>query len=250
MTILVTGGSKGIGRAVAERFGVDGAHVLVNYHSDDDAADETADAVGRAGGRATLLKADIGVGEEGVVALAERVIEVTDHLDQVVHCAVWPFASPTLDIAIQDFNRALWLHGTCLLALTQRVRPLLSRGSSIFYISGRGSKIALPDYVALGAPKALAESLVRYLAVELAPDGVRINTVSCSGVLTEAVRRIKPDAERRAASMAAFNPSGRNVTADDVAATIHHLAAPDMSMVTGRELFVDGGIYTKGQWIG
>ncbi|WP_060576770.1 MULTISPECIES: SDR family oxidoreductase [unclassified Pseudonocardia] len=243
MTILITGGSKGIGRGIAERFGADGAHVLVNYVSDEAAALETATAVEAKGGRATLLRCDLAT-VDGIAQLGRLVREQTDGLDQVVHGAVWPHAVATMEVSVADFDKALWLNGSSLLALVQELRPLLTRGSAVFHVSSRGSKLAVPNYVAIGAPKALAESLVRYLAVALAPDGIRVNTVSCSGVLTDAVRRVRPDAEERFVRMAAKNPSGRNIEPEDVGAMVHHLSASDLEMVTGREFFVDGGLYS------
>lgn len=148
--------------------------------------------------------------------MVTQVNQVTNHLGQLVHGAVWPFQAKTVDISLDDFARAVWVNGSMILSITQALRPLFSRGSSIYFLSSRGSKLAVPDYVAVGAPKALGEALVKYLAVALAPDGVRVNTVSVSTVLTEAIKRIRPDAEEYAAKMAAQNPSGRNVTADDV----------------------------------
>ncbi|GAA2901223.1 hypothetical protein GCM10010472_69330 [Pseudonocardia halophobica] len=242
MTILVLGGSKGIGRGIAERFAADGAHVLINYSSDDAAATEAAAAIEAKGGKATLLKGDLGTAE-GVTELASGVRDATDRLDQIVHSAVRPQAVAPLDIDPADFDRAVHVNATSLLTLTQQLRTLLVEGSSIYYISSRGSKLAVPNYVAIGAPKAMAEALVRYLAVALAPDGIRVNTVSCSGVLTDAIRAIRPNAEERAERMAAKSPSGRNVTPEDVGAMVHHLASPDMAMVTGREFFIDGGMY-------
>ena len=246
MTILVTGGSKGIGRGIAERFAADGAHVLINYAGDDVAADAAAAAVEERGGKATLIKADLS-GPDGVATLAEAVRAATDRLDQLVHGAVRPYATSPMEADLAEFERALWVSGTGLLALVQALRPLLGRGSSISYMSSRGSKLAVPHYVALGVPKAMGEALVRYLAVDLAPHGIRVNTVSCSTVLTDAIRAIRPNAEEYGEKMAALNPTGRNVTPEDVGALVHHLASPDMAMLTGREFFLDGGIYLTTQ---
>lgn len=246
MTILITGGSKGIGRGIAERFAADGAHVLINYAGDDAAAAAATTAVEAKGGKATLVKADLS-GPEGVATLAEEVRNSTERLDQVVHGAVRPYSTSSMEADLVEFERALWVGGTGFLALVQQLRPLLGEGSSIYYMSSRGSKLAVPNYVALGVPKATGEALVRYLAADLAPHGIRVNTVSCSTVMTDAIRAVRPNADEYASTMAARNPSGRNVTPADVGSLVHHLSSPDMEMVTGREFFVDGGIYITTQ---
>lgn len=246
MTILITGGSKGIGRGIAERFAAEGSHVLINYSSDEAAALETANAVNSLGGRATLIRADLS-DEEGVQILVEKTRQRTEVLDQIVYGAVWPHTAGVMQIDLDDFQRAIWINATAMLALVQQLRPLLKSGSSIFYLSSRGSKIAVPNYLAVGAPKALAEALVRYLAVDLAPSGIRVNTVSPSGVLTDAVRQIRPNADEWDAEMTKRNPSGRTVKPADVGHFIYHLASPELSMVTGREFAIDGGLYVSGE---
>src|SRR5690606_7439136 len=115
-------------------------------------------------------------------AIIEQVREHVEVLDQVVHGAVRPCASSALDIDADDFRRSIDLNGSGVLYMTQAARPLLQRGSTVFFLSSRGSYAVVPNYLAVGAGKALAECIVRYLAVELAPHGIRINTVSCSTV--------------------------------------------------------------------
>lgn len=246
MTILITGGSKGIGRAISERFAAPGVKVLINYVSDDNAARHTADLVRARAGEPILLKRDIG-SAAGAKALLAEVAEHTDHLDQVVHGAVYPYSSSLLEADPAEFERAVTLNGTCLLYVVQAAMPLLRHGSSIFFLSSRGAKMAVPNYAAIGAPKAMADVLIRYLAVELAPRGIRAHTVSPSLVLTDAVRQVfgAQNAEQRAAAAAASNPSGRNATGEDVANAMFFLASPEAAMITGRELVIDGGAYIK-----
>jgi enoyl-[acyl-carrier protein] reductase III len=244
MAILITGGSKGIGRAIAERFAEPGTDVFLNYAHDDAAAEAAAEAVRERGATPHLLKLDI-TGPEACARLVEQVTERTDHLDQIVHGAVRPASHRALDIPPETFLDCIQLNGAGLLYLVQAARPLLRRGSTVFFLSSRGSKVAVPNYVGIGAPKALAEAIARYLAVELAPDGIRVHIVSASALLTDAFRAVIPNADERFAAAAAANPSGRNLEVEDVANAVHWLASPEAEMITGRELFLDGGLYTK-----
>lgn len=244
MAILITGGSKGIGRAIATRFAADGAHVLINYHSDEASAEQTASLVQDAGGTATLIKIDVGQ-SGGVARLVEAASARVDRIDQVVHGAVLPVSSPAMDLDIETFQRALWLNGAVLLPLVQGLRPLLGDGSSVLFISSRGSRLVVPGYVSIGAPKALAEALVRYLAVELAKDGIRVNTIIAAGVLTDAVRAVLPNAEERFAKMAEMNPSGRNLTVEDIAELAHSITRPEHTMLTGQTIELDGGLHLR-----
>lgn len=171
MTILIAGGTKGIGLAIAKAFAKDAGDVILGYHSDVVAATKAAESVTKAGGRPHLVKADAGT-PEGCAAMATAARAVAGRLDQVVHCAVDAYASTALSADPTRFARAVTTNGTSLLFLVQAVLPLLSYGSTVFYLTSRGGRIVVPNYAAVGVAKALAESLMRYLAVELAPRGI------------------------------------------------------------------------------
>lgn len=244
MSILVTGGSKGIGRAIALRFATPGNDVFVNYAHDTAAAQATVEAIEANGAVAHLIQEDVG-SADGCARLLQRVAGVTDRLDQLVHCAVYPVSSAVLEITPEDFQRATQLNGAAILYLTQAALPLLGQGSSVFFVSSRGSKVSVPGYIGVGAPKAFAEAIIRYLAVDLAPMGARANTVSAGPLLTDAFRAAVPQADERFAMLAERNPSGRNLEFEDVTAAVEFLASPGASMINGQELFIDGGLFTK-----
>ena len=243
MAILVTGGTKGIGLAIARRFAKLDADVFLNFRADTAAADQARAQIEAAGARCHLIQGDVG-NPEGASAVLAAVGAQTDRLDQLVHCAVKVIAEPLLRINPTALTEAINLNGTALVYLVQAAVPLFGPGSTVFFLSSRGSRSPLPNYAAVGAGKSLAESLIRYLAMELAPLGVRANCVAPSAVDTEALRQVygeKTDAIMR--QSAAASPSGRNVVDDDYCSLIEYLASPSAAMIQGQVVFVTGGAY-------
>jgi NAD(P)-dependent dehydrogenase (short-subunit alcohol dehydrogenase family) len=241
MAVLITGGTKGIGLAIARRFAQPGVDIFLAYKRDDAAAAAAIADIAALGARPHAIKADVST-PTGARALLLKVGAVVDRLDVVVHGAV--LVGPILDADPEAFAEAITLNGTSLVFLVQAARPLLKRGSSIIFLSSRGSRQIVPAYAAIGAGKALAEALARYLAPELAPLGVRINCVAPGTLDTEAVRNLfGGETDAFLASEAASNPSGRNITHDDYTGLVAFLAGPEASMIQGQVIFVNGGQY-------
>lgn len=243
MAILVTGGVKGIGLAIARRFAKPGVKVFLNYLADDAAAEAARAEIAALGAEPHAIKGDVGT-PEGAAALLKAVAEHTDRIDQLVHCAVKVIAEPLLTVDPTAFTQAINLNGAALLYLVQAAKPLLQPGSTVFFLSSRGSRTPLPNYAAVGVGKSLAESLIRYLALELAPLGVRANCVAPSAVDTAALRQVYGErTDEIMRQSAAANPSGRNVTDDDYCSLIEYLASPSAAMIQGQVIFVTGGSY-------
>jgi enoyl-[acyl-carrier protein] reductase III len=243
MAILITGGTKGIGLAVAKRFARPGLDIFLNYLSDEAAADSAAAALRALGARPHPIRGDVST-PAGVGAVLREVGSVVASLDVIVHCAVRVLVGPLLSLDPIAFGEAIALNGASLVYLVQAARPLLRPGSSIVFLSSRGSRQVIPGYAAIGAGKALAEALVRYLVPELAPLGVRINCVAPGTLDTEAVRSLFGDGtDAFLASERDGNPSGRNVTHDDYTGLIAFLASPEAQMIQGQAIFVNGGQY-------
>ena len=241
MSLLVVGGTKGIGLAIARAFAPDAGDVFLGYHGDEQAAARAAEAVAAAGARAHLVKADVGT-PEGCAALAEAVRSKGVALDQVVHSAVDAYATTTLDADPLRFAKALATNGTSLLYLVQATLPLMRPGSSVFYLTSRGGRVVVPHYAAVGVAKALAESLMRYLAVELAPRGIRINAIAPAIVETDAVRALFGEkAGEIVRDSASHNPSGRGVIDGDYTSLMRWLASPEAGFIQGQVFFVNGG---------
>lgn len=244
MTICVTGGSSGIGRAIALRFAPQNT-VFINYHNDDDAAEETAAEIRAAGGVAHLVKADLAT-PSGCRQLIDAIKAKTDTLDQLVHAAAAPIQGDLLAMASEELDRAIAVNATALIHLVSQALPLMQPGSSVIYISSRGSKVAIAGYGALGAAKAFAEHIIRYLVLELAPRGIRINAVAPGPIETRAYRAMFPSnfRERLAASEAA-NPSKRGMSAAEAADAVALLCQPELQMLQGQVISIDGGLSLK-----
>lgn len=245
MNILVTGGSKGIGRATALRFSASGNNVFINYSNDDQAAQDTAGEVESRGGIPHLLKFDVGNPEQ-VKIMAQKIRSTVSRLDLIVHCVVAVIPGYALEISPENWRRAVAVDSLSLVDVIREIKPMLGYGSSIVALSSRGATNAVPNYAALGAPKALTESLVRYLAVDLAPEGIRVNVVAPGALDTAAFRSVFPENyEARLKAAADANPSGRGLTFDDVTGTIAFLASPEAQMIQGRVIVIDGGLNIK-----
>ena len=242
MTILIAGGSTGIGRAIAEHFGARGDEVLINYHANDEAANECVATIIAAGGRAAACKADLATAD-GVAALGAWAKDHTSHIDQLVYGSVMALSGPLLEVDEALLRQCLEVNPLAMIWVTRAVLPLMGKGSTLFYISSQGAQAVLPDYGPLGIGKALGEHILRYLALELAPFGVRALTISAGTIDTPALRTIFPDSyERRVRASAERNLAGRALEGKDVALAIELLSRPEMAMTTGERIRVDGGL--------
>jgi enoyl-[acyl-carrier protein] reductase III len=234
-SVLVTGGSRGIGRAIALRFAELGAaRVAVGYLRNDRAAEETARELAAKGAEPVLVRGNAGSAR----MLAE--VEGLGPLDALVHNAATGVIRPALETEDRHWDWTLAANARAFLALARTAAPTMPRGSSIVAISSLGASRVLENYVLVGTSKAALESLVRYLAVELAPQGIRANAVSASVIETEALRHF-PNRDAMIAAARERTPAGRMVVPEDVAAAVSFLCSPDAEMVRGQTLVVDGG---------
>ena len=233
--VLVTGGSRGIGRAIALRFAARGAkRVAIGYLRNDRAAEETADELRAAGAEPTLVRGNV---------TSERVleeIEALGPLDVLVHNAATGVIRPALETEPKHWEWTLTANARALLDLARATVPQMPSGSSIVGISSLGAQRVLENYALVGTSKAALESLVRYLAVELAPSGIRVNGVSAGVVETDALKHF-PNREEMVEHSTKRTPVGRLVEPEDVADAVEFLCSPSAKMVCGQTLIVDGG---------
>lgn len=239
---LVTGASRGIGKATAIRLAEAGADVVVNYLSSVSAAMETAERIAELGRNAYVVKAD--VSEQADVDSMLRFVETEiGRLDILVSNAASGGFRPLLAVAEKNFDAAMKINVLPLIRLVRGAAPLLKkndRRSKIVAISSHGSHIALPWYGLIGASKAALESVARHLTLEVG-DYANVNIVKAGLVETDSTRNI-PGAEDMFAYRTAKTMVGdRYLQPEDVADAVCFLASPMSDMVQGATLTVDGG---------
>jgi enoyl-[acyl-carrier protein] reductase III len=233
-SVLVTGGSRGIGKAIATRCAREGAsRIAIGYLRSDAAAEATATELEALGAAVTLVRGN--VSSERVVAE----VAALGPLDLLVHNAATGVIRPALETEDKHWDWTLGANARAFLALTRVAAPSMPVGSSIVAISSLGSTRVLDNYALVGTSKAALESLVRYLAVELGPRGIRVNAVSGGVVDTGALEHF-PNREEMLA-MGARNAAGRIVAPDDIAGAVSFLCSADADMIRGQTIVVDGG---------
>jgi enoyl-[acyl-carrier protein] reductase III len=234
-SVLVTGGTRGIGKAIALRLASKGAtRFALGYLRNDKAAEAAADEIRAAGAEPILVR--------GNVASEKVVAEFASHgpYAAVVHNAATGVIKPALETEDKHWDWTLNANARALLSLARACAPDMPNGSSIVAVSSLGAQRVLENYVLVGTSKAALESVVRYLAVELSPRGIRVNAVSAGVVETEALDHF-PNREQMLSAGKTRTPAGRLVEPEDVAGAVAFLCSPDADMLRGHTLIMDGG---------
>ncbi len=241
---LITGGSRGIGRAIAIRLAEQGADIIVNYVRHKRDAGETAAEVEKLGRKCLLVKANV-ANSEDVQKMFAAIADEFGHLDILVSNAASGVLKPALELTERHWNWAMDINARALLTLVQQGLPLMSRGSRIMAVSSLGSVRAIENYTTVGASKAALESLVRHLAVELGPQGINVNTISAGAVDTDALKHF-PNRDVILSTAIARTPLGRLTTPQDVADIALFLCSKLSTMIQGQIITVDGGYAIRG----
>ncbi|MGC5325822.1 enoyl-[acyl-carrier-protein] reductase FabL [Brevibacillus sp. SYSU BS000544] len=240
---LVTGGSRGIGKAIAHKLADQGYNLVINYLRNKSAAQEAKEELEAKGVEVQLVKANVG----DVAKIKEMFQEIDNHfgrLDILVNNAASGVLRPLMELEESHWDWTMEINSKALLFCAQEAAKLMMKsgdGGKIVSISSLGSIRVLENYTAVGVSKAALEALTRYLAVELAPHNIVVNAVSGGAVDTDALKHF-PNREEILQGAAERTPAGRIVGTEDLANAAMFMLSDQAYMIRGQTLIVDGGI--------
>lgn len=237
---FISGGSRGIGLAIAEKFAAQGAHVIFTYlrsRSDADAARKHLEAHG---GKVSIYRANMG-NEESVREVFASIKSEYGHLDFLIHNAATGDLKPALDLTMDEWQRSHDINVKSLLLCAQLSAPLMhGRHGKIVSISSHGSERCLPNYTAVGVAKSSIECLSRYLAVEFAPKNITVNVVMAGTTETQSLKKI-PRHEEMLDLAKSKTPVGRIGHPVDIANVVNFLCSEEAHWIVGQTIVADGG---------
>jgi enoyl-[acyl-carrier protein] reductase III len=239
---LVTGGSRGIGKAIAIKLAQEGASVVVNFFRRREAAQETVQEIEKLGVSAQAIRANVGEPEK-IDEMFRTIADSFGRLDILVSNAASGLPRQAMDLDPKGWAWTLDINARALLLLAQRAAKLMDdRGGKIVAISSLGSSIIWPGYAPIGISKATLEAVMRYLAIELAPRDICVNAVSASIVATDSGMLFLKAAQAGQISALPTPPAGRLVGVEDIANVVAFLCSEAAFMIRGQTIVVDGGM--------
>jgi enoyl-[acyl-carrier protein] reductase III len=242
---FVTGGSRGIGRAIVERLARDGFDIAFNFRRDDDAAAEVTAAVRGIGRAVVALKADLGEPAQVVTMLDELAATTTDVQIFVANAAATAF-KPLLAMKPHHIDKTYAITIGAFLAIVQRLAPGMRTGGRIVTMSGMDTHRYVAGHGLLASAKAALEALTRYLAVELGPNGITVNAVNPGYVDTDSVTLYLGSEQGRRDfldEIEGSTPLRALGTPAEVASLVAWLCSREADWMQGQVLYLDGGIF-------
>jgi enoyl-[acyl-carrier protein] reductase III len=239
---LITGSSRGIGKATALQLAQEGYDIVINYARSKSSAIETAEEIEALGRKVLIVKANVGDVQK-IKEMFLQIKEVFGRLDVFVNNAASGVQRPIMELEEAHWDWTLNINSKALLFCAQEAAKLMEKngGGKIVSISSLGAIRYLKNYTVVGVSKAALEALTRYLAVELAPKNIIVNAVSGGAVDTEALKHF-PNREEILQEAKDKTPAGKMVEIEDLVNCVMFLLSDQSSMIRGQTIIVDGGI--------
>jgi 3-oxoacyl-[acyl-carrier protein] reductase len=235
---LVTGGSRGIGAAVAKRLAADGANVAITYAKDAKAASAVVKAIERAGQKAIAIHADA-IDADAVAAAVEKIVATFGRLDVLVNNAGTAIPKAFVETTLEEMDRVLDINIRGVLVATQAALKHMTDGGRIIMIgSAVGERVLTPGLVPYSATKGAVKIFTQGLSREVGSRGITVNNVQPGPIDTD----LNPAAGEWAVPQKAVTALNRYGHVDEVAALVAFVAGPESSYITGANLTVDGGM--------
>ena len=234
-TILVTGGTRGIGRAIVRALIQDGASVIVNFVREQKSADALSNEVGTE--KLTLIRADLtrGKGMKTLLSALDGIV-----LDGLIHSAATGIHGPVKDLSMKHWDWTMNLNVRAFFELILRLQHQLAHGASVIALSSEGAVRAVPDYSIIGASKGALESLCRHLALDMCDKDVRFNILAPGSVLTDSWK-IFDDWQERIEKVKEKIPGNETASLDEIASAALFLCSDASKGINGHCLVVDRG---------
>lgn len=236
---MITGSSRGLGKALAIELAKNGYDIVVNYARSRSAAEETVKEIEALGRKAIMIRANVGDVAK-LRVMFEQVKEEFGRLDVFVSNAASGVLRPVMELEESHWDWTMNINAKAMLFGAQEAAKLMDKGGKIIGVSSLGSIRYLENYTTVGVSKAAIESITRYLAVELAPKGIAVNTVSGGALDTDALKHF-PNRDALLEDARSNTPAGRMVEISDMVKTAMFLISSDSDMIRGQTIIVDGG---------
>ncbi len=237
---LITGGSRGIGKAIAIKLADKGANTVITFFRSRDKAEETVREIEQLGIKCMALRANV-KDRDSVLKIFEKLKNEFGRLDFLIFNAALGFFSTTRDFPEEKWDMTIEANATSFLLSAKEASKLMKNGGKIIAISSYGSKRFIPGYSAMGSSKAVIETLTRYLAVELASSNINVNCVSGGPVETDSLKMI-PEYEKLIEESIKRTPVKRVGKPEDIAAVVSFLCSDDSNWIRGQTIVADGGM--------